>query len=250
MLDKEKVIGLYQSIAEENKERVFQHWHCSSISECPRTHYFHRLGVPELEKPSGAKVIRWQAGHHLETTIRQHVEKLYPFVVSNVRLTSDKLDLTGEFDNLSIFLDGSRLVEIKSVHDYAVTSKGELKDNKPYLNHEYQNHCYVLLLAEHGIEVTHIDYVYITLSGRLAVYTTEVQPDIIKAVKKRLKILNDAWESQTPPPCICSNQDHPLYNNTMRWCGYKQTNELGDIEECCSLELLKGVENAPVLQNN
>lgn len=248
-LNKTKVVELYRAIAESNEDRIFKMWHASSISMCLRAHYFKRLAVPELTEVSGAKVIRWSAGHHLETAIRPQIEAVYGKTKANDRMTSDKLQLTGEFDNL--ILEDSRLVEIKSVSDFAFISRdnnvtlkqatGNLNRwNKPeyepkltpYLGHELQNHAYVLLLKENGVEVTNIDYVYISLSGRIVVYSTEVQQSLIDNVTKRLEALNKAWKTKTPPPCICV-ESHPLYDSVMRWCPYKTESD------CCSEGLIK-----------
>jgi len=247
-LNNEKSIQLYQAIAESNEDRVFKLWHASSMSMCPRAHYFKRMAVPSLSKPTGAKVIRWGAGHHLETAIRPHIEAVYGKTASNDRMTSEKLSLTGEFDNLVV--SDSRLVEIKSVSDFAFIQRNGITSLKeatgginkwgkadykakdtPYLGHEIQNHAYVLLLKEKGIAVKNIDYVYISLSGRIVVYSTEVQPTIMRNVKARLEALNQAWETKTPPPCICT-PEHPLYDSVMQWCDYKEEGR------CCSLELL------------
>lgn len=260
MINKTKSIALYQSILDGDEQRVFKYWHASSISMCPRAHYYQRLGVPLLRHPTAAKVIRWSAGHHLETSIREHVEVVWGKTQSNDRMTSEAMQLTGEFDNLVI--DGSTLVEIKSVHDMAFLERdGELslKENigegtyangktfkkwapkeTPYLGHELQNHAYVLLLLEEkGIKVENIDYVYIALGGRMVVYTTKVQPELLTNVKNRLEALNKAWETKEPPVCICTPQ-HPLWDSVLRWCDYmnEQTGK------CCSLELGEKHDNS------
>jgi len=251
-LNNEASIKLYQAIADSNEERVFHAWHASSMSMCPRAHYFKRMAVPELSKPTGAKVIRWGAGHHLETAIRPHIEAVYGKTASNDRMTSEKLSLTGEFDNLVVH--NNKLVEIKSVSDFAfiqrdgITSlkeatgglnkwgKAEYRQkNTPYLGHEIQNHAYVLLLEEKDIKVKEIDYVYISLSGRLVVYSTRVQQDLLNNVNARLEALNKAWETKTPPPCICT-PEHPLYDSVMRWCPYQEEGR------CCSETLLNKKE--------
>lgn len=252
-MNNEKAIELYQAIANSNERRVFKAWHASSIAECPRAHYYKRLNIDTLTKPTAAKVIRWSAGHLLETAIRPSIEAVYGETKSNERYSSNKLDLTGEFDNL--VLSDSRLVEIKSVHDLAFIErdgKTYLKENTgtmmrggrqvntwgiketPYLHHELQNHAYVLLLAEEGIKVSHIDYVYISLSGRLVVYSTDVQDELLNNVKARLNALNKSWKEKKPPVCICK-PEHQLYSGVMQWCDYKNI-ETG---ECCSLDLLK-----------
>lgn len=252
MLANDKSIDIYKAIKASNKERVFENWHASSIAECPRAHYYKRLHIPVLSDASASKMIRWGAGHLLEEYIRPHVQAVYGDTKSNQRYTSEKLNLTGEFDNLTV--KDNRLIEIKSVHDMAFVDKNGisgLKENigtsvnrygkesnvwgikeTPYLHHELQNHCYVLLLAEQGIKVTGIDYVYITLSGRLAVYQTEVQEEMLDNVRSRLKMLNEAWETKTPPPCIC-NPEHKLYAPVMQYCDYKTE------QDCCSLKLIK-----------
>jgi hypothetical protein len=248
-ISRDTTIKLYQSIANANEERVFEHWHASSIASCPRAHYFHRLGIPTLTKPTGGRVIRWGAGHHLEAVIRPHVEAVYGATMSNDRMTSEKLQLTGEFDNYVI--EGDRLVEIKSVSAWAfVTRNGEtsLKQatgelnkwgkntfeprQEPYISHQLQNHAYVMLLAEQGKEVKGIDYIYISLDGQLVVYTTQVQQKYLDNVSKRLEALNEAWETKVPPVCICRD-DHPLYQEALQWCDYKEEGK------CCSLSLIK-----------
>ncbi len=249
MISNEISVKLYQAITEANEERIYKCWHASSVAMCPRAHYFKRLGVAELTKPTAAKVIRWGAGHHLETAIRPHIEKVYGGLASNERMTSKKWSLTGEFDNL--VLVGNRLVEIKSVSDYAFIQRdgqtslkeatGELNKwgkpeyrtkETPYLGHEIQNHAYVLLLEEQGKTVKEIDYVYISLNGRIVVYHTEVQKELLDNVKARLTVLNEAWKKQVPPVCICV-PEHPLYDSVMAWCPYKTE------EGCCDTKLIK-----------
>lgn len=244
--------ALYDAIVAENEQRPMNNWHASSIANCPRNQYMQRLGIERYQKPTGAKILRWEAGHSIEGTIRPFIEKVYGELESNVRMTSEKLDLTGEYDNLTV--KDKRLIEIKSVHDLAfidvdgVTGLKEDTGNKgprggkvyrvkpsPYLHHELQQHAYVLLLKEKGIEVTNIDYVYISLSGRVVVYSTKVQPELLEAVQRRLKQLTEAWKSQTPPLCICSDYDSPLYDGVLRWCDYK--NETTGT--CCEI-LTKG----------
>ena len=251
-LDNERAISLYQSIKDSNERRVYEHWHASSISDCPRAHYYKRLGIEPLRKPSAAMVIRWESGHAIEKTIRQHIENVYGKTVSNVRMTDKELDLTGEFDNMVIA--NNRLVEIKSVHDLAfIEREGKLSlkektgtamragreintwgiKDTPYLHHELQNHAYVLLLSKNNITTKNIDYVYISLSGRIVVYTTDVQQELLDNVIKRLSILNEAWNSKELPPCICNDTNHPLYDGVMSYCDYQDPNG----GECCSPQL-------------
>lgn len=230
--------ALYDAISEANEERVYKHWHASSVAECPRSHYLKRLGQKHLQVPTGAKVLRWWAGHAIEEVIRPFIDKIYGETQSNIRLTSEKLDLTGEYDNLTV--KDKRLIEVKSVHDLAFIEKDGITGLKedtgekgprggkvwrikstPYLHHELQQHAYVLLLKEEGIEVTNIDYVYVSLSGRIVVYSTKVSPELLEAVQRRLNVLKTAWKAQTPPPCICKDYDNPLYDSVLQWCDYK-----------------------------
>lgn len=251
MLSNELAIKLYQSIGAGNEERVYKHWHASSIAICPRAHYFHRLGIPGLTKPSGAKVIRWGAGHKLEEELRPHISEVWGGTTSNTRHTSEKWDLTGEYDNL--ILDGSALVEVKSVSDWAfykgplssqsVLKKDSGRKNKwnrpeyepmdePYIHHVLQNHAYVLLLEEQGSNVGSIDFVYASLSGLLCVYQTKVDIKYLMWVKARLYLLNDAWLAKEPPKCLCS-PDSQLWGPVYQWCDYKTE------DGCCSLNLIK-----------
>lgn len=241
--------ALYDAIVADNEQREMKHWHASSIASCPRAQYMQRKGIKRYQEPTGAKILRWQAGHSVEEAIRPHIEKVYGKLDSNVRLTSETLDLTGEYDNLTV--KDKRLIEIKSVHDLAFVDKDGVTGLKedtgqvgprggkqyrvkpsPYLHHELQNHAYVLLLQEQGIEVTNIDYVYVSLSGRLVVYSTKVQPELLEAVKRRLKVLSDAWKAQDPPSCICKEYDNPLYDSVLRWCDYKQETN----NTCCEIK--------------
>ena len=249
MPNKLRSAALYDAISAANEERIFANWHASSLAECPRSHYLKRLGQKRLQVPTGAKIMRWQSGHSVEEVIRPYIEKVYGKTKSNVRLTSKELDLTGEYDNLTI--EDNRLVEIKSVHDLAFIDKdgevglkeetGELGPRggkgwrvkkTPYLHHELQQHAYVLLLREEGIDVTGIDYVYVSLSGRIVVYSTQVQPELLEAIKRRLQTLKMAWETKTPPPCICQEYDNPLYDSVLKWCDYKNEST----GECCVLK--------------
>lgn len=239
MINKETSIALYQSVKDTNEERIFTHWHASSIAMCPRAHYFKRLGIPETAEPiTGAKLLRLRAGHLMEAVIRDHIHHVYGEVWSNIRYTSEDLQSTGELDNYAP--KQRRIIEIKTVHDLAflevdgITSLKEATGklnrwNKPvyqpkltpYLHHELQEHNYALLLAELNMGVDGIDYVYVSLSGRIVVYSTEVQKKLLENVGKRLEALNHAWESGEPPECICK-PTHPLWDGTMQYCPYRQ----------------------------
>jgi len=226
-------IAIYQKIHEANESRVFEHWHASSIADCPRAHFFKRIGVPPTNVPEAGKMLRWKAGHIMEGEVRPHLETLFPSIQSNVRLTSEKMDLTGEYDNY--IPDLGRIIEVKSVHDRAMRMKDRqaiLRDDAPYPAHEIQNHCYVLLLREAGEDPKEIEYLYITLGGLMTSYRTPIKSKLIRNVQARLKVLNDAWETGVPPDCNC-REDHPLWNSLLKYCDYKG-------EECCSLNLLKG----------
>jgi len=232
---------LYTSITKADEQRVFEKWHASSIAECPRAQYFRRLEIEPINKPTAGKMLRWQAGHMMEEAIRPHIKSQFPDVQSNVRVDSEVLDLTGEYDNYS--KEDQRIIEVKTVHDYAFVyrKKGEprfdLRDYQPYLNHELQNHAYVILLRENDQPVREITYVYITLDGRIATYTTRIKPELIMEVLDRLQILNSAWGAQQPPECLCK-EGHELWNSTTQYCPYK------DKSVCCSLNLLNGSQDS------
>lgn len=214
-----------------------EHWHASSIADCPRTHYYKRLGIPALTKPTGAKILRWQAGHHLESAIRPYLEMHYPDLKSNIRLTSAKLDLTGEYDNYSP--KAKTLIEVKSVDDYAFTERDgrtTLRDDRPYPNHILQNQAYALLLEEAGYEVEKIEFVYLALKGRVVTYTVPISQGYLAEVKNILKILNQAWQTKTPPLCIC-DPTSTFWGPVYQWCDYR------DKDGCCSLKLME-VANA------
>lgn len=231
----ELAIKLYTNIISADEPRVFEAWHASSLAECPKAHYLKRLGVERVNRPGAGKMLRWKAGHLIEEVIRPFLEVEFDDLKSNVRLNNKELDLTGEYDNYSE--KRGMIIEVKSVHDRAFKYKkvGEdrfnLIDSKPYLNHELQNHAYALMLQEEGKPVNGITYVYITLDGRIATYSTKVNDNILAEVKKRLSILNDAWESKIAPKCICQDKNHPLYKSTMQYCDYK------DGDKCCEEKL-------------
>jgi hypothetical protein len=225
---------LYDSIATDYEPRKMEHWHASSIAECPRSHYYKRLGVPAQTKPTAAKMLRWDAGHIIEEVIRPHLLNIYPDLVSNVRLTSEDMDLTGEYDNYSE--SNKLLIEVKSVGPRApryrkvTETRHHLREDAPYLSHEYQNHAYVMLLREAGLPIEHITYVYITLEGLIITYDTDVQQNLLDNVQKRLGVLQKSQDGYLPA-CICK-PDHPLWGSTMQFCDYK--GEGG----CCSTDLL------------
>lgn len=246
-------IDLYRVISDGDKQRPMERWHASSIAQCPRGQYLARSGVERLTKPTGAKVLRWQAGHNIEAAIEEPLTKLYKDLDHNKRFESETLDLTGEYDFYDA--DTKRIVEIKSVHDmafiekdgrlglketdgvwetgrWAGKNKWKLKQS-PYLHHEMQEFCYYLLMKEHGIEVKGVDYVYISLSGRLVTYSTEIDPqgEVAASVLGRLRLLNELWKSQTPPPCYCNDEESPLYNSVYKWCDYKEEDKCCDISK-------------------
>jgi hypothetical protein len=172
-------------------------------------------------------MLRWQAGHIIEEVIRPHLLKMYPDLKSNQRLTSKKMDLTGEYDNYS--KKEKTIFEIKSVHVFA--PKHIEHEGKPYLGHEYQNHSYKLLMEEVGLKVEKIVYIYIALDGRILVLNTKVREDILEGLKKRLELLKEALAGKMPP-CFCK-ESHPLWKSTMQYCDYQQEGR-----RCCSEELL------------
>lgn len=226
--------SLYRVIAEKNEPRLYEAWHASSMADCPRAHYFKRLGIEATELPGAGKILRWAAGHNLEAQLRPHLKTLYPDLLSNVRLSSKERDLTGEYDNFVPSL--GRIIEVKSVHDFAIKvrdGEANLRDGAPYLSHEIQNHAYVILLREAGFDPKEIEYLYVSLGGLMTSYRTPIKSKLIRNVEARLKVLNEAWRTHTPPDCICS-AEHPLWGPVMQYCDYK-----GD-DECCSLKLMKG----------
>lgn len=254
MINNQVSIDLYRIISKSNEARLMEQWHCSSIAQCPKAQYMARLGVERLSKPTASKVLRWKAGHLIEEAIRPFIDEVYSGVESNVRLESKKLDMTGEFDNYSP--SQKRVIEVKSVDDMAFKDDGGLlglknqigfwpNGNKkwgiketPYLSHEWQNHGYHLLGKENGYEIKGVDYVYISLRGRIVVYSTDITSDssITKDVKERITLLNKAWKTKTPPPCICTkdgqpNVDNPMWHTALRYCDYQTTTG------CCELNL-------------
>lgn len=237
-------IALYQEISKANEPRIFKSWHASSIAACPRAHYFQRLAVPVTSTATAAKMLRWEAGHVMEGVIRPYLVKLFPDLKSNVRIYNKEFDLTGEYDNFVPSI--AELLEIKSVHDRAVRyrkvteDRHNLKDDRPYLAHEWQQHAYVLLIQGQSSDpvaveaVKGITYIYITLGGLLVPYSTPVKESIFNAVKLRLMLLNAAWASKTPPACVCRDSDE-LWASKNQFCDYRDASG----GECCSLKLLK-----------
>lgn len=249
-------IELYKAVSDSNETRLMESWHASSIAECPRAQYLKRYLGPKLAetvdeisetKPSGAKILRWEAGHAFEAAIREHLPAIFPegeHITSNERMWSMGHDLTGEYDNYAH--ESKTLVEIKTVHDYAfierngkVTLKERIPDEYdeegnlikqkakyramegPYLHHAMQNHAYAILLkANKNIDVERIKYVYISLSGRMVTYDTPVDPKLLQKVEHRLELLNNAWEAQEAPECLC-NEQHPLWGPVMQWCDFR-----------------------------
>lgn len=258
MNTQELTVKLYQAVNAEERDKRDEHWHASTIAQCPRANYFARKGVPSVAEASGAMKLRWATGHALEGVVRPYLKSIYPNLVSNVRFTNEELDLTGEVDNYDP--DSKTIIEVKSVHPNAVRYKkvGEdryhLKDDKQYLHHEYQQHAYVLLMQHLDtecvegysesmggaedinsalpIEVERIIYLYVNLSGLVVVYDSPVKQEILANVKKRVDILNQAWRSGEVPPCLCE-ESHPLYRGQMQYCPYKTDND------CCNLRQVK-----------
>lgn len=236
MTEAQLATSIYQRISAADKPRPYKHWHASSMSKCPREHYMLRMGVKPLETMSAARILRNQAGHFMEAAIREPLKEMYPNLISNKRYTNKILDLTGEIDNYDP--DSQSLIEIKTVGVRAVRykrvteDKYNLKDDSPYLSHEYQQHTYVILMANENLPVKNITYLYISLEGLLIPYTTEVNQSILANVGKRISILNEAWSKEEVPDCIC-DESHPLWGSMMKWCSYRVKNG-----ECCSLELL------------
>lgn len=227
---------IYEEVRKDNERRHFEAWHASSIADCPRGHYFKRLGVTPLNDPGAGKMLRWKAGHLMEEVIRPYLLATYPDLQSNIRMNSELLDMTGEYDNYS---EAEKTIfEVKSVHDFAFAyqkkdaGRYDIKGFKPYPNHQLQNHCYVKLLQEISKPVEYITYIYVTLDGRIATYKTAVNDAILAEVDRRLNILNEAWETKTPPECICNDEESPLFKTTYQYCDYRRD------YDCCNLNLI------------
>jgi len=274
----EIAIKLYQAIAEDNEVRKYNEFHASNIAECPRAHFYRRLGLEPLKRASGALVLRWQTGHKVEEVIRPYLQKIYPNLISNVRMTNDRLNLTGEFDNYDP--DSKQLIEIKSVHPQAVKykkvgdSRNHLRDEKQYLHHEWQQHAYVYLMSQKdtyrpymatatlqeiekgtGVvkqggynlierkapldinEVEKITYIYISLSGLIVPYTTDVNQEILSNVKDRVEYLNTCYTAKQLPRCTC-NEDDVFWKMSGQYCDWK--NEATG--ECCSPKLVEALK--------
>lgn len=236
---------LYDSIKAEDHPREMEHWHASGIAKCPKEQYLMRLGAPPVQSPGAGKILRWQAGHIIEGVIRPHLKNQFPKLQSNQRMTSLSWDLTGEFDNYDSI--SKSLIEIKSVSSHAVRyrrkdeTRPHLRDDKQYLHHEWQQHAYVLLMDEMGIQVKNIVYLYITLDGLLVPYVTPVKPDILADVEERLTVLNEAWEAQEAPECICADEADPLYKGSYQWCQYKTD------WNCCAVPVPDQLETEEIM---
>lgn len=262
----ELAIKLYQAIAEDNEVRKYSEFHASNIAECPRAHFYKRLGLEPLKRASGALVLRWQTGHKVEEVIRPYLQKLYPNLISNVRFTNDRLNLSGEIDNYDP--DSKQLIEIKSVHPQAVKykkvgdSRNHLRDEKQYLHHEWQQVAYAYLMQQPDTkilltdkkdrkkdypafvaqmhveidpkdwEVEKITYIYISLSGLIVPYITEVSQEILSNVKDRVEYLNNCYAAKQLPRCTC-NENDPFWKMTGQYCDYQNPNDA-----CCSPKLL------------
>lgn len=232
--------NLYESIKQDDSKRVMEHWHASSIAKCPRTQYLMRKGVPPIQEPGAGKILRWKAGHIIEGVIRPYLKEQFPKMSSNVRIDSDTMDLSGEYDNYDPL--SKTLIEIKSVSSHAVRyrkkdeDRHHLRDDKQYLHHEWQQHAYFLLLQEQGVKVENIVYLYITLDGLLVPYQTKVNPVLLEQVRQRLDYLNDSWRKQELPDCYCNDEDDPMFNCEYRWCDYKTG------WDCCNVPVPVGVE--------
>lgn len=244
--------NLYSSLQSENSPRSMENWHASSIAQCPRAQFYARAAIHPLTKPTGAKILRWQAGHIIEGVIRPHLKQQFPDLISNVRFTNEELDLTGEIDNYSP--EHKALIEIKSVSSHAVKyrkvadTRAHLRDERPYLGHEYQQAAYVILMRTQGtildieaitrnkqhipvtLEVEQVVFLYITLDGLLVPYSMPVNEEIVSNVLKRLELLRVSWKAQEPPPCLC-NENHPLWKSSTQFCDFR------DGDKCCDLSI-------------
>lgn len=228
--------ALYACIRDDEEQRVFEKWHYSSLAECPRAQYFKRLGVKRTQTVGAGKMLRWKAGHIIEEVVRPYLEKLYPDLTSNIRMSDEDDDATGEYDNYSE--DRATIIEIKSVNGRAFRyrkvseHRSNLRDDQPYPNHLLQNHGYVRQLRKRGKPVQFIHFVYISLDGLICTYIVPVSQTYLSDIDKRLKTLNTAWANQEPPECLCGDTGHKYYKSTMQYCDFKQ----GSV--CCDLSLL------------
>lgn len=226
-------IKLYTSIKKADEQREMEMWHASSLAQCSRAQYFKRKGVAPLNDVGAGKILRWKAGHLMEEAIRPFLQDSYPKLKSNERLENKELDLTGEYDNYDPV--SKTIFEIKSVHQFAFLNKKKaderfhLRDQQPYLHHRVQNHSYVKLLDDEPEKIT---YVYITLDGRIATYSEDVNPQVMEVVDAKLAELNNAWQTQTPPACTCVEGDM-FYKGVNQYCDYKED------DTCCDLSLLE-----------
>jgi len=258
-------IKIYQAIADNREPRRVERWHASSIAKCPRALYFERKGVEPLPEnlPGGGKILRWGAGHALEGALRPHLTSVYKDLQANVLLRNETLCLGGEYDAYSP--SEKELISVKSVHDYAmITRQGRtgLKErvgtndfgkaiwdfkSEPYLHHQWQEHAYILMAnhpdtfvydretkqkSEHNLEVEKITYIYITLSGLIDTYTTPVNPEILERVEGKVNYLNECWENEELPVCLC-HEGYEMFKMTDQYCDYRSATG------CCDESLIK-----------
>lgn len=247
-------IKIYESVSRNNVPRVMEHWHASSLAQCPRAQFYARKKVEVTDPVTAGKLLRFATGHMVEAVVRPHIKGFMPNVLSNVRFRNMRLDLTGELDNYDP--DSKTIWEVKSIHPNAVKyrkvadDRHHVRDEHQYLHHEWQNHAYVLLMAQDDTEVTYDDgatwqswepirverigYLYVSLSGLLVPYLTDVSQDILVDVEDRITRLNDFYQMDKLPPCFCGDHDHKFYKPVMQYCDYKT--ESG----CCEESLYAG----------
>jgi hypothetical protein len=80
--------------------------------------------------------------------------------------------------------------------------------------------------------VEQITYVYITLGGLIACYSTPVKPEILQRVKIRLESLKDCWANNKLPICACHEEDE-MWKVQNQYCPYRNQSD------CCSASLLE-----------
>lgn len=147
-----------------------------------------------------------------------------------VRIAAElaRLAEEGEWDP-----EGYAAIETKSTKEFSLQA---MFKNGPNQTHILQAAAYKLIVRRNPslipVPFESVRWLVEPISkSNFAFLRFAVMPKHVAEVERRLEILNNAWATQTPPPCTCTGKDAIFGGKEWTYCDYGT----GSKDSCCDV---------------
>jgi hypothetical protein len=195
-------------------------WRASKLGSCLRAQFleFH-LKQPKLEEFSALTLKKFEVGHSWSRQFSKWFKEMGFEVQEEVELYDEELDVGAHGDYILTSQRGNKVgIELKSVQSRWFWHRTQEEESTATEAHMMQTACYDLLARKKGLE---IPWMVVSVSkDDLTIVQDLVTEDHRDRALTRLIFLNAAKNTNTPPPCTCTDPEGNYNGSEWRYCGY------------------------------